>query len=121
MATKTATASAETETPQEQTNDTPIIDLAGQAVKKMLARGKERGYVTYDELNAVLPQDRVSSEQIEDTMAMLSEMGINVVEADEEPEQPEEEEKEKEEESAGFAEAPTTTATEVEQIGRAHV
>ena len=115
MATKTATASAETETPQEQTNDTPIIDLAGQAVKKMLARGKERGYVTYDELNAVLPQDQVSSEQIEDTMAMLSEMGINVVEADEEPEQPEEEEKEKEEEASGFTETPTTTATEVER------
>ena len=52
-------------------------------VKKLIARGKERGYVTYDELNAALPQDQVSSEQIEDTMAMLSEMGINVVESEE--------------------------------------
>ncbi len=118
MATKTATATAaaETETPREEpASDTPLIDLAGQAVKKMLARGKERGYVTYDELNAVLPQDQVSSEQIEDTMAMLSEMGINVVEADEEPEaREEEEEKEKEaEEPGGFAEAPA--AVEVER------
>ena len=45
----------------------------------MVARAKERGYVTYDELNEVLPQDQVSSEQIEDTMTMLSEMGINVI------------------------------------------
>ena len=49
----------------------------------MVARAKERGYVTYDELNEVLPQDQVSSEQIEDTMTMLSEMGINVIEGDE--------------------------------------
>ena len=53
------------------------------AVKKMIARGKERGYVTYDELNAALPPDQMSSEQIEDTMAMLTEMGINVVESEE--------------------------------------
>ncbi len=49
----------------------------------MIARGKERGYVTYDELNGALPPDQVSSEQIEDTMAMLSEVGINVVEGEE--------------------------------------
>jgi RNA polymerase primary sigma factor len=56
----------------------------------MVARGKERGYVTYDELNAALPTDQVSSEQIEDTMTMLSELGINVVEAEEaeEPRRP---------------------------------
>ncbi len=53
----------------------------------MVAKGKERGYVTYDELNAALPQDQVSSEQIEDTMTMLSELGINVVDG-EEPEEP---------------------------------
>ena len=47
------------------------------AVKKLIAHGKERGYLTYDELNAALPQDQVSSEQIEDTMTMLSELGIN--------------------------------------------
>ncbi len=59
------------------------MDGMGLAVKKMIARGKERGYVTYDELNAALPQDTSSSEQIEDTMAMLSEMGINIVESEE--------------------------------------
>src|SRR5579883_1015155 len=56
------------------------------AVKKMMARAKERGYVTYDELNSVLPPDQVSSEQIEDTMSMLNEMGINIIES-EEPEE----------------------------------
>ncbi|GIK98508.1 MAG: RNA polymerase sigma factor RpoD [Alphaproteobacteria bacterium] len=61
----------------------PLMDGMTAAVKKMIARGKERGYVTYDELNAVLPQDQVSSEQIEDTMALLSEMGINVIDSDE--------------------------------------
>ncbi len=59
------------------------MDGLVQAVKKMIARGKERGYVTYDELNSALPQDQSSSEQIEDTMAMLSEMGINVIESEE--------------------------------------
>jgi RNA polymerase primary sigma factor len=68
---------------QEETPESPLLDSLGAGVKKMIARGKERGYVTYDDLNAALPPDQVSSEQIEDTMAMLSEMGINVVESDE--------------------------------------
>ncbi|MGL1806963.1 RNA polymerase sigma factor region1.1 domain-containing protein, partial [Vibrio parahaemolyticus] len=55
-------------------------------VRKMLARAKERGYVTYDELNSVLPPDQMSSEQIEDTMTLLSEMGINVVDNEEQEE-----------------------------------
>ena len=58
----------------------------GAGVKRMITRGKERGYVTYDELNAALPPEQVSSEQIEDTMAMLSEIGISVVEAEEQDE-----------------------------------
>ena len=74
---------AETEEATEETTDSPLIDASSQAIKKMVAKAKERGYVTYDELNEVLPQDQVSSEQIEDTMAMLSEMGINVIEGDE--------------------------------------
>jgi len=61
----------------------PLMDGMTAAVKKMIARGKERGYVTYDELNAILPPEQVSSEQIEDTMATLSEMGINVIDSDE--------------------------------------
>ncbi|HUC60897.1 MAG TPA: RNA polymerase sigma factor RpoD [Alphaproteobacteria bacterium] len=61
----------------------PLMDGMAAAVKKMVARAKERGYVTYDELNSVLPADQASSEQIEDTMSMLSEMGVNVVESEE--------------------------------------
>jgi RNA polymerase primary sigma factor len=66
-----------------ETTDSPLLDLSDQAVKKLLRTAKARGYVTYDELNSVLPQEEVSSEQIEDTMAMLSDMGINVVETEE--------------------------------------
>ena len=58
----------------------PTEDPIAVRIKQVVARGKERGYLTYDELNAALPQDLVSSEQIEDTMTMLSELGINVVE-----------------------------------------
>jgi len=86
MARKTATA-AETATPRDDAPDTPLADASDQGVKKMLAKAKERGYVTYDELNAVLPQDRMSSEQIEDTMSMLSEMGINVAESEDDTEE----------------------------------
>ncbi len=82
MASKTAMA-AETQKQGDDGPDRPLIDSTHQAVKEMLARAKERGYVTYDEINAALPQGKVSSEHIEDTMAMLSEMGVNVVESDE--------------------------------------
>ena len=78
MASKATKTAETTETPEENL-DGPLLDTLGIAVKKMVARGKERGYITYDELNAALPPDEVSSEQIEDTMAMLSEMGINLV------------------------------------------
>ncbi|MEW5962509.1 MAG: RNA polymerase sigma factor RpoD [Pseudomonadota bacterium] len=75
-----AAAGAGTETAER---DSPLLDLSDQAVKRFLKSAKARGYVTYDELNAVLPSEEVSSEQIEDTMAMLSDMGINVVESEE--------------------------------------
>ncbi|MDX9860309.1 MAG: RNA polymerase sigma factor RpoD [Rhodospirillales bacterium] len=68
---------------QDEVSDSPLLDTLGAAVKKMIARGKERGYVTYDELNTALPPESMSSEQIEDTMSMLSEMGINVVDTEE--------------------------------------
>src|SRR5438309_3798343 len=86
MATKAATAAETTET-REEAAEGPLIDAIAATIKKMLARGKERGYVTYDELNAALPPDQVSSEQIEDTMTMLSELGVNVIE-NEESEEP---------------------------------
>ena len=56
------------------------LDMSQAAVKKMISEARERGYITYDQLNTVLPPDQVSSEQIEDVMSMLSEMGINVIE-----------------------------------------
>ena len=59
------------------------IDMSQAAVKKMIAEARTKGYVTYDQLNAVLPPEQVSSEQIEDVMSMLSEMGINIIEAEE--------------------------------------
>ena len=76
-ATTTETATAEPDT------DATVLDTESAAVKRLIAKGKERGYITFDELNAVLPPDQNSSEQIEDVMAMLSEMGIQVVEGEE--------------------------------------
>ncbi|MBC8338035.1 MAG: RNA polymerase sigma factor RpoD [Rhodospirillales bacterium] len=67
---------------QEESGDSPLLDTLNAAVKKMIAEGKTKGFVTYDALNTALPPDQVSSEQIEDTMSMLSEMGINVVESE---------------------------------------
>src|SRR5437667_9585731 len=88
MATKTATVS-QPEAPEarDEGPDAPLLDTLGAELKKLVQRGKERGYVTYDELNAALPPDQVSSEQIEDTMTMLSELGVNVIE-NEESEEP---------------------------------
>ena len=63
--------------------DHPLLDLSNTAVKKMITRAKKRGFVTYEELSAVMPSEEVNSEQIEDTMSMLSNMGINVIEQDE--------------------------------------
>ncbi|MCT2400833.1 RNA polymerase sigma factor RpoD [Novosphingobium mangrovi (ex Huang et al. 2023)] len=64
-------------------NDAPLIDLNEASIKKLIARAKRRGVITYDELNEALPQDQMSSEQIEDIMAAISEMGVNIVESDE--------------------------------------
>ncbi len=89
MATKAATAQVQANDNTEAAPDGPLMDGVAQEVKKLLAKGKERGYITIDELNAILPQDQVSSEQIEDTMTMLSEMGINVIDGEENEETPE--------------------------------
>ncbi len=81
------TAGEEGDAPEAQAGDaadSPILDLSDAAVKRMIKLAKARGYVTLDELNAVLPSDETSPEQIEDIMAMLNEMGINVVESEEE-------------------------------------
>ncbi|MBB6122453.1 RNA polymerase sigma factor RpoD [Sphingobium subterraneum] len=63
--------------------DAPLLDLNEASVKKLIARATKRGYITYDELNSALPQDQMSSEQIEDVMSALNDMGVNIVENDE--------------------------------------
>src|SRR6202051_4363089 len=71
------------EAPQTPDSPLPLLDLSDAAVKKMIKQAKKRGYVTHEQLNAVLPSEEVSSDQIEDIYAMLNEMGINVVEQEE--------------------------------------
>ncbi|EPE97809.1 MULTISPECIES: RNA polymerase sigma factor RpoD [Rhizobium] len=82
MATKVK-ENEEAEVERDGGTDGPLLDLSDDAVKKMIKAAKKRGYVTMDELNAVLPSEEVTSEQIEDTMSMLSDMGINVIEDEE--------------------------------------
>jgi RNA polymerase primary sigma factor len=98
MATKTATPTKkDSDKPESATDtpDSPLLDLSDAAVKKLIKTAKKRGYVTYEELNSVLPSEEVPTDQIEDIMAMFSDMGINVVDEDEveeaEPESAEEE------------------------------
>src|SRR6185436_2913951 len=75
------TNTAETEEKNES-GDAPLIDLNEAQIRKLLARARKRGVITYDELNEALPQDQMSSEQIEDIMSALNEMGVNIVETD---------------------------------------
>jgi RNA polymerase primary sigma factor len=82
MATKVK-ENEDAEVERDGASDGPLLDLSDDAVKKMIKAAKKRGYVTMDELNAVLPSEEVTSEQIEDTMSMLSDMGINVIEDEE--------------------------------------
>ncbi len=111
MATKT-TSATDSGTAREENTDAPLIDSIGGLVKKLISRGKERGFVTYDELNAALPPDQVSSEQIEDTMTNLSELGINVVEGEDSEDVSPEEEK-----TAGNATL-AASSDEDEDLGR---
>ncbi|MBM6592434.1 RNA polymerase sigma factor RpoD [Microvirga pudoricolor] len=83
MATKTTDRDEGETTVTEPQGDGPLLDLSDAAVKRMIKLAKKRGYVTYDELNEVLPSEEFSSEQIEDVLGQLSEMGINVVESEE--------------------------------------
>ncbi|MCQ0990132.1 RNA polymerase sigma factor RpoD [Jiella marina] len=106
-----ATKAKESEAPVEERTDTapdgPLLDLSDDAVKKMIKAAKKRGFVTMDKLNSMLSADDVTSEQIEDMMAMLNDMGINVVEDDEEGEQ------EESSESSESTEVAETGATQV--------
>jgi len=71
----------------EEKHDSPVLDLSDKTVKSWIRLGKKRGYVTYDELNEILPSNEVNSEQIEDIMSMFSDMGINLIESDDAEEQ----------------------------------
>ena len=93
-------AKVEGEAAAVETADSPLLDLSDAAVKRMLKVAKKRGWVTQDELNAVLPSEEISSDQIEDMNAMLSEMGINVVD-NEDAEEAEKETPDDEEEAEG--------------------
>src|SRR6184192_3799367 len=111
MAIKTKAAQKEKEkdeAPEKETSETPdtplpLLDLSDAAVKKLIRSAKKRGYVTHDQINSVLPSEEVNSEQIEDVLAMFSEMGVNVVETEETSEEGEQsgEEAEEEAESEG--------------------
>jgi RNA polymerase primary sigma factor len=107
MATKAKVKETEKETAEKETPDTPegapLLDLSDAAVRKMIKLAKKRGYVTYEQLNAVLPSEEVTSEKIEDILAMLNEMGINTVESEEAETEDEEEKAEEadDEESEG--------------------
>jgi RNA polymerase primary sigma factor len=85
MASKPVTAAAASDDTQtrEDSADGPLMDKVGIAVKRLIQKGKERGYITYSELNQALPSDQMTSEQIEDVMTSLSEMGVNVIEGEE--------------------------------------
>lgn len=102
----------------ENGGDAPLIDLNEASLKKLITRAKKRGYITYDELNEALPQDQMSSEQIEDVMSALSEMGVNIVENEEagedEPAQDEPADEEaglEDSETGGLVAAPTKKET----------
>ncbi|PIE13558.1 MAG: RNA polymerase sigma factor RpoD [Rhodobacterales bacterium] len=100
--------------PDDQDAETSL-DMSQAAVKKMIAEAREKGYITYDQLNQVLPPDQVSSEQIEDVMSMLSEMGINIIE-DEEAE--DEEQKSTDLVAAGQKGELTLGAAQTEKLDR---
>src|SRR5437660_1870544 len=119
MASKAKAAQKEKEkeeTPEKEASETPdtplpLLDLSDAAVKKLIRSAKKRGYVTHDQINSVLPSEEVNSEQIEDVLAMFSEMGVNVVETEEPSEDGEETREEAEEE----AESESGELVEVQQ------
>src|SRR3954464_1010284 len=106
MVTKTKAAQKEKEkeeAPEKEATEAPdtplpLLDLSDAAVKKLIRTAKKRGYVTHDQINSVLPSEEVNSEQIEDILAMFSEMGVNVVETEEATEEGEEQREEADEE-----------------------
>src|ERR1039457_6789707 len=91
MASKTNATPQKEEVPKQEgpetPSDSPLLDLSDAAVKKLIRSAKKRGYVTHDQISALLSSEEVKSEQIEDILAIFSEMGVNLVETEEaEPE-----------------------------------
>jgi RNA polymerase primary sigma factor len=108
MASKTEETPQKEEMPEkegpETLPDSPLLGLSGGAVRELVRSAKKRGYVTHDQINSVLPSEQVNSEQIEDVLAMFSEMGVNVIETEEtsqEGEKPREEADEEAESESG--------------------
>ncbi len=110
MAKRDATAEAKKSSKDEKDeSDSPLLDMSDAAVKKLIRAAKKRGFITYEALNAVMSTEAVSSEQIEDVLAQLNEMGINVIEAEEAEAEEREEEDDEEEEPEGGELVETTT------------
>ena len=103
MATKANSKSAGAGDGGDEGGDAPLLDLNEASVKKLLARAKKRGYITYDELNNALPQDQMSSEQIEDVMSALNDMGVNIVENEEASDDGEDQQREDDNDDANEA------------------
>ncbi len=105
------------ETPEKDATDapSPVLDLSDAAVKKMIKQAKKRGFVTFDQLNEVLPSDQTSPEQIEDIMAMLSDMGINVSENDDDAEDEESKVEEEDEPDSELVEVTSRAVTETKK------
>lgn len=101
--------------PGEKEAVLPLLDLSDSAVKKMIKQAKKRGYVTFDQLNEVLPSDSTSPEQIEDIMAMLSDMGINVTEQEDNSEEEEKAEDDDDESDGELVEVTQKAVTEVKK------
>src|SRR5262245_47962245 len=115
MASKIKATSQKEDVPEKETPETapdsPLLDLSDAAVKKLIRSAKKCGYVTHDQINSVLSSEEVNSEQIEDVLAMFSEMGVNVVETEEPSEEGEEPRDEADEE----AESESGELVEVQQ------
>jgi RNA polymerase primary sigma factor len=118
MATKT-TEKQDSQVTEASAPDSPLLDLSDAAVKRMIKNAKKRGYVTHEQLNEVLPSEEVTSDQIEDIYAMLNEMGINVVEAEDNDDSEGEEPAAAEEEEAESTDLTETRTTAVATTPRA--
>ncbi len=112
MATDTKTKPQRSSSTSEDGGDKPLLDSLGEGIKRIIQKGKTRGFITYDELNVAMSADEFSSEQVEDTMAMISEMGINVVESEDDASGDDDEPAEQEEE------AETTKGNISDEAGR---